>query len=444
VPIFMKIKALFAVILILWIGSVAGAGGKKIVHLFLKGTIHPITAEYVTKAIGHAEETHAEVVVFQIETPGGLSESMRTIISTMINSKVPVIVYVAPSGSRATSAGFYIAVASDLAVMAPGTHLGSAHPVTMGQEGPDTENSKTMMKKVTEDSVAYIKTLAERRGRNVEQAEKAVRDSISFTENEALKANLINFVAGNLQDLLQKANGMTIRRFDGSTKKLELENPEVIEFEMTRRQKFLSLLADPNVAFMLIGLGMLGLMIELYNPGLILPGIVGVISVALFLLSVQVLPINYAGLFLIAFAIVLFVLEIKITSYGILTLGGIVSIILGATMLIDAPIPEMKIAWRVILTVVAMIAATMTFLLTLVVTLHRMKPVTGVQGMLQEIGIAQTRIDREGQVFVRGEIWNAVASKPIEKGEKVKVLSVHGLTLQVEKWNETPGPEPGA
>jgi len=431
----MKTKALFAVVLILFTSMVAGAAQGKVVHLFLKGTIHPITAEYVTKGLESAEKNQAETVVLQIETPGGLSESMRTIISAMINSKVPVIVYVAPSGSRATSAGFYITIASDLAVMAPGTHLGSAHPVTMGQEGPDTENSKTMMKKVTEDSVAYIKTLAERRGRNVEQAEKAVRESVSFTENEALKANLINFIAGNVQELLQKANGMQIRRFDGSTKKLELGNPQITRFEMSRRQKFLSLLADPNVAFMLVGLGMLGLMIELYNPGLILPGIVGVISVALFLLSVQVLPINYAGLFLILFAIVLFVLEIKITSYGILTLGGIVSIILGATMMIDAPIPEMKIAWRVILTVVGMIAATMTFLLVLVVTLHRKKPVTGAQGMLREIGTAQTRIDKEGQVFVRGEIWNATSSQPIEKGEKVKVLSVRGLTLQVEKWN---------
>jgi membrane-bound serine protease (ClpP class) len=406
-----------------------------VVHLFLDGTIHPITAEYVTKAIDFAADHHAEAVVLQIQTPGGLSESMRTIISKMINSKIPVIVYVAPSGSRATSAGFYITIAADVAAMAPGTHLGSAHPVTIGQESgsPDTENTKTMMKKMTEDSVAYIKTLAERRGRNVEQAEKAVRDSISFTENEAVKANLVNFVAANMPDLLKKVNGMQVKRFDGTTQTVHLAQPHLVEFEMTKREKILSLLADPNIAFLLIGLGMLGLMIELYNPGLVVPGIVGVICVSLFLLSVQVLPINYAGLLLIFFAIVLFVLELKVHSYGALTAGGIISLALGGMMLVDAPIPEMKIAMRVLWTVIGVITLTMAFLVTLVVTLHRKQPLTGVQGLLQELGTAQTNIDPEGQVFIHGEIWNAISSDPIEKGARVKIVSIHGLTLHVAK-----------
>src|SRR5262245_43413782 len=263
----MKIKALVLVSAILFLAGTAQAKAR-VLHFFLDGTIHGVTAEYVNKALEHAQTGKFDAVVFQIQTPGGVSESMRNMISMLIASPVPIIVYVAPSGSRATSAGFYIAIASDLAVMAPGTHLGSAHPV-FGQDAPDSENTKIMMQKATEDSVAYIKTLAERRHRNVQQAEKAVRESISFTENEALKNNLIDFVATDINDLLRQANGRTIRRFDNKEVKLELQEPVIEVFEMTRRQRFLSLLADPNIALILFSLGMLGLMIELYSPGLI-------------------------------------------------------------------------------------------------------------------------------------------------------------------------------
>jgi membrane-bound serine protease (ClpP class) len=345
-----------------------------------------------------------------------------------------VVVYVAPSGARATSAGFFITVAADLAVMAPGTHLGSAHPVTIGgEEGQDNENSKTMMKKATEDAVAYIKTLTAHRGRNVELAEKAVRDSISFTESEALKSNLIDFVATDIHDLLRKANGKTIQRFDGSQKTLNLDKARIVEYPMTSRQRFLSFLADPNITVLLFSIGMIGILLELYHPGAILPGVVGVISIALCLLSAEILPINYIGVMLILFAIVLFILELKVTSYGILTLGGIVSFVLGATMLFDAPIPEMRVSLKVIATSVLLIVATMAFLLLMVVKLHRRKPLTGLQGLLQEVGTAQTEIHQFGQVFVHGEIWNATAKNPIPKGEKVKIVSVEGLTLHVEK-----------
>jgi membrane-bound serine protease (ClpP class) len=317
--------------------------------------------------------------------------------------------------------------------MAPGTHLGSAHPVTMGDGGTDTENTKTMMKKATEDSVAYIKTLAEKRGRNIEQSEKAVRDSISFTETEALKAKLIDFIAKDKNELLQKANGLTIKRFDGSEKKLNLNKPKVIAYEMTRRQRFLSFLADPNITVLLFSIGMIGILMELYHPGAILPGIVGVLSLSLCFLSAQILPINYIGAMLIAFSIVLFLLEIKIASYGLLTIGGVVSFVLGATMLFDAPIPEMRISYKVIGTSVILIVSTMAFLLFMVITLHRRKPVTGIQGLLQETGIAQTDIHGSGKVFVHGELWNASANEPISKGEKVKILSVDGLNLRVER-----------
>lgn len=427
----MKTNVLFALCFLL-ISSIVSSE-PQVLHLFVDGPVHAVTSEYVTKGIDEAEKQNAELCIVQIQTPGGVMDSMRSIISKIINSKVPVAVYVAPSGARATSAGFFITIAGDLAVMAPGTHLGSAHPVTIGGEGPEDENSKTMMKKMTEDAVAYIKTLAEKRGRNVELSEKAVRDSVSFTETEALKSNLINYVAKDVPELLQKANGLSIKRFDGSEKKLNLEKARVIEYPMTRRQRFLSFLADPNITVLLFSIGMIGILLELYHPGAILPGVVGVISIALCFLSAQVLPINYIGALLILFSIVLFLLELKITSYGLLTIGGIVSFILGATMLFDAPIPEMRVSLKVIATCVLLITATMAFLLFMVVTLHRRKPVTGIQGLMQEIGTALSDIHQYGQVFVHGEIWNATASKPVPKGERVKILSVDGLTLHVEK-----------
>jgi membrane-bound serine protease (ClpP class) len=427
----MKTKVLL-VLCFLLISSILSAQ-PKVVHLFLDGAIHAITSEYVIKGIDEAEKENADLCVIQIQTPGGVMDSMRSIISRILSSKVPVAVYVAPSGARATSAGFFITVAADVAVMAPGTHLGSAHPVTIGESGQDNENSKTMMKKATEDAVAYIKTLTGHRGRNVELAEKAVRDSISFTETEALKSNLIDFVANDVHQLLQKADGKTIQRFDGTQKTLNLQKASIVEYPMTRRQKFLSFLADPNITVLLFSIGMIGILIELYHPGAILPGVVGVISVALCLLSAEILPINYIGALLIVFAIVLFILELKVTSYGILTLGGIVSFVLGATMLFDAPIPEMRISYKVIATSVFLIVATMSFLILMVLQLHRRKPLTGLQGLLQETGTAQTEIHQFGQVFVHGEIWNATANNPIPKGEKVKIVSVDGLTLHVER-----------
>jgi membrane-bound serine protease (ClpP class) len=255
----MKIKALLVLFSLLIITPVWGS--PKVVHFFIDGTIHAITAEYAKKAIEYAEQQKADAIIFQIETPGGYVDSMRSIIEKVIASKVPVIAYVAPSGSRATSAGFYMVIASDIAVMAPGTHLGSAHPV-FGQEGEDNENTKTLMKKATEDSVAYIKTLAEKRGRNVEQAEKAVRDSVSFTETEALKLNLINYIAKDPNDLLKQIDGKIVKRFDGNSQTLHLAKATVVKYEMTRRQKVLSLLADPNITFILFGIGMMGIMFE--------------------------------------------------------------------------------------------------------------------------------------------------------------------------------------
>lgn len=428
----MKIKAL---VFFLVLAAAVCFAENKVIHLNLDGTIHPITSEYVSNAIDYAVANHAQLVLFQIQTPGGLSESMRSIISKMIGSSVPVVVYVAPGGSRATSAGFYITIASDVAAMAPGTHLGSAHPVFGTDTGGDNENTKTMMTKATEDSVAYIKTLAEHRGRNVELAEKAVRDSISFTENEALEKHLIDMISPDIKDLVKQLDGKTVKRFNGNTVTLALKDPRIIPFEMTRREQFLALLADPNIAFILVSLGTLGLMIELYNPGSILPGIVGVISLVLFFFSMQILPVSYSGAGLILFAITLFILELKVHSHGLLTAGGILSLALGATMLINAPIPEMRVSRGLIAVVVAIIASTMIFLLTMVIRAYRSKPVTGVQGLLQEIGTAETDIDPEGRIFVHGEIWQATSPIKIPRGDKVRILAADGLLLKVEKYD---------
>ncbi|HET6266777.1 MAG TPA: nodulation protein NfeD [Acidobacteriota bacterium] len=437
----MKIKALPAIAVLLVCGSLQAG---EIVRIDLNGVIQPVAAQYVSHGIDHAAERHASLVVVVLETPGGLSESMRTIITKILNSPVPVVVYVGPSGARAASAGFYITVSADVAAMAPGTHLGSAHPVMIpmgsNSEEKDTENTKTEMKKATEDAVAYIKTLAQNRGRNVELAEKAVRDSVSFTETEALKGHLIDFVAADLADVIKKCDGLQIKRFNGATQKLDLAKATVVPFAMSRRERFLSMLADPNIVLILIGIGTIGIMIELYNPGAILPGIVGVLCLALFFISMQILPISATGLALIVFAVLLFILELKVHSHGLLTAGGIVSLALGATMLIDAPIPEMRVARSVIFLIVSLVAATMIFLVTIVIIEHRKRPTTGIQGLLQEIGTAQTDIDPEGRIFVHGEIWRAVSNEKIQKGDRVRILSADGLTLQVQRYNSNDRP----
>lgn len=429
----MKIKALF--LLFVFFASFAFSESK-VIEADINGTIHPITAEYFMRTIDFAVEQHAQLVIVKLETPGGLMESMRSIISKMINSPIPVAIYVAPGGSRAASAGFYIMMAADLAVMAPGTHTGSAHPV-FGDDPGDTENSKTLMKKITEDSVADIRNYATHRQRNVDAAVKAVMESVSYTEEEALKEHLIDFIATDVKDLLKKAEAQGIRRFNGQMIRPNLANATIVPFPMSKRERFLALLADPNIAFILISLGTLGLMIELYNPGSIFPGIVGVISLVLFFFSSQVLPVNYTGMALILFALALFILEIKIASHGLLTVGGVISLALGATMLFDAPIPEMRVSRGLILGMTILIGSTMAFLLTVIIRAYKKKPTTGLQGLLQEIGTAQTDIDPEGDVFVHGELWHAVSPERISRGEKVRILSAQGLILKVERYNGT-------
>ena len=401
------------------------------------GIIQPVSAEYMTHAIDTADSAHAALIVFILRTPGGLVDSTRAIVSRMISAATPVAVFVAPSGARAASAGFLLTIAADVAAMAPGTHIGAAHPVSGGGEKMD----ETSARKAAEDLAAYARTLAARRRRNVALAADAVLASRAFTDEEAAGASppLVDVVASDLSSLLQKIDGRTIHRFDGSEAMLHTAAATVIPIEMTLRQRVLSAIAHPNVAYLLLSLGTLGLTIELWSPGAVLPGVVGGLSLLLAFFAFQVLPINYAGLLLILFGLLLFILEIKVTSFGLLTVGGIVSLVLGSMILIDSPAPELQLSLRVVLPVVLGMTAICVMLIRLGVLAQRQPAVTGEAGMLGEPGHALTEIGpgRPGRVATHGEIWQAKADEAIPEGARVRVTRVDGLTLTVRKDEES-------
>lgn len=403
-----------------------------ILKISVDAPIHPITSEYIRDAIDRADKENDSLVIITLNTPGGLDSSMREIIERILSSKTPVAAYVSPSGGRAASAGFFIAIACDIFVMAPGTSTGAAHPVGVSITGQAMD--KTMEEKVTHDAASYIKTLAEKRGRNTKLAEDAVRESLSYTEQEALKGNLIDLVAANTQEIIDYFDGKRIVRFSGEEEVLNLKNEEVIEIPMTARQKFLITIANPNLAYILLMLGLLGLYFEFSNPGAILPGVLGGIFLLLAIFSFQILPINYVGLLLILLAIGLFILEVKIQSYGILTVGGITAMIIGSIMLIDTPIPEFRPSLKVIIPVALALSLIFIFLIVIAIRAHMKKVYTGKEGLVGEIGVARSDIKPEGKVFVHGEIWDAEATEDIAKGAKVKVLEVKdNLMLRVTK-----------
>lgn len=403
----------------------------------VESIIHPVSAEFMIDTMERADRANARLVVFTLRTPGGLVDSTRSIVTRMLAAKTPVAVFVAPSGSRAASAGFVLTVASDLAVMAPGTHIGAASPVSGGGEKMD----ETMARKATADLAAYVRTLAGARHRNVTLAEEAVTVSRAFTEDEAVKASppLIDFLARDLTELLTKADGRVVSRFDGSTVTLRTRGATVVPIAMNWRQTVLSAIAHPNVAYLLMSLGMLGLTIELWSPGAVLPGVVGGLCLLLAFFAFQVLPVNYAGLLLILFGLFLLVLEVKVTSYGLLTAGGLISLFLGSTMLMDSPAPELRISLRVIVPVTLGLAGILIFLVRLGIASQRGKPVTGEAGMIHETGRALSAIgpDTPGRVATRGEIWRAEAREPIAEGERVTVVAVNGLTLIVQPDTRT-------
>ncbi|MCR4395755.1 MAG: nodulation protein NfeD [Candidatus Saccharicenans sp.] len=405
----------------------------RILTVTINAPIHPVTAEIILKTLEKAREEQARLLIIKLNTPGGLDSSMREIIEGIVNSPVPVVAYVSPAGARAASAGFFIAVACDVFAMAPGTSTGAAHPVSIGPTG-ESQPDKTMEEKVTHDAAAYIRTLAEKRGRNVKMAEDAVRQSLSYTEQEALKGRVIDLVVNSESELIQALNGRQLRRFDGRLEELKLTDEELLEVPLTFRQKLLMAIANPNLAYILLMIGLLGLYFEFANPGAILPGVLGGISLLLAFFSFQILPVNYVGLLLIILGTVLFVLEVKVHSYGALTMGGIVSLLLGSIMLIRSPIPELRPSLKYIIPVALGVSLVFIFLVYLVIKAHTKRTITGREGMVGEIGRALTSFDQQGKVFVHGEIWWAVADEPINRGDRIQVLEVkNNLTLKVKK-----------
>ncbi len=394
--------------------------------------IHPVTSEYIRNTIDKAEAEDARLIIMELNTPGGLDSSMREIIERILSSKVPVVAYVSPSGSRAASAGFFISVACDLFVMAPGTNTGAAHPVGISITGQQMD--ETMAEKVTHDAASYIKTIAEKRGRNKKMAEDAVRQSLSYTETEALKGGLIDLIAKNVTEIIDYFDGKTITRFNGEVSLLELHGEQVVDVPMTARQKFLLTISNPNLAYILLMLGLLGLYFEFSNPGAIFPGVLGGICLLLAIFSFQILPINYVGLILILLAIGLFILEIKIQSYGILSVGGIIAMVIGSIMLIKAPVPELRPSLKFIIPVAVGLSLIFLFLIIIAIRAHAKKVFTGKEGLIGEIGVAQSDLTPQGKVFVHGELWNAEADQNIPKGTDVKVVEVlKNLKIKVTK-----------
>lgn len=391
------------------------------------GVVNPVMAEFIDKKIDEAAAENADALVIELDTPGGLDTSMRSIVKKIIASEVPVVVYVSPSGARAASAGVFITLSAHIAAMAPGTNIGAAHPVAVGG-GMD----ETMAEKAVNDAAAYIKSLAEKRKRNAEWAEKAVRESVSITEQEALKLNVIDLVAPDTKTLLDLIDQREVEMAVGK-RTLQTKGAALVRKEITLRHKILDLISNPNVAYLLMLIGFYGIFFELTNPGAIFPGVLGALCLILALYSFQTLPVNYAGLLLIILAIVLFILEIKVMSYGMLTVGGLVSMTIGSIMLFDSPLPFFRLSLKVILP--AVILTTLFFSLTiyLAVKAYRRQPVTGSEGLIGLEGKAKTDILTSGQIFVHGEIWQAWSDEPIQAGETVVVEQVENLRLKVRR-----------
>jgi membrane-bound serine protease (ClpP class) len=393
----------------------------------LDQAIHPVSAHHVAAALDRADAENAPLLVIRMDTPGGLDTSMRQIVDRILRARTPVAVWVGPAGARGASAGFVIAISSDVAAMAPGTNIGAAHPVS-AVGGMD----EVMAKKVAEDAAAYVRSKAAQRGRNVEMAEKAVLESRSFTEKEALQHRLIDLVAADVPDLLRQLDGREVRRFDGRTATLRLAGERAETVKMNWRQAILSLIARPDVMFFLLLGALAGLGAELSHPGLLFPGIVGALCLLLFLFASQVIPVNVAGVLLIVAAIALFAAEVKVASYGLLTVAGLVAMVLGAMMLVDAP-PELRIPFATLLPSALLMAAGTFALVRLVVQAQRRVASTGAAGMVGKVGVADTALVPAGWILVHGERWKALADAPVESGEKVTVTAVEGLTLQVRK-----------
>jgi membrane-bound serine protease (ClpP class) len=426
----MSRRCVHLIFISLLLGHVLASEPPASIHVVkVADVINPVSAEYITENLKIAIQQGAPAFIIQLDTPGGLDKSMRLIIKEMLNAPIPVIVYVSPSGSRAASAGTFITLAAHIAAMAPGTNIGAAHPVSVG----GGEMAKEMADKVTNDAAAYIKSIAEQRGRNVEWAEKAVRESLSASETEALQHRIIDLIAADLTDLLRQVHGRKVMTTAGE-RTLQTEGVTIQHIEMNLRQLLLSLLADPNVAYMLLMLGAAGIFFEISTPGVVLPGVVGSISLLLGLYALQLLPVNFAGLALIALAITLFIAEIKVTSYGALTIGGIVAMIFGSLMLFDAPPSLPQLSLWVVMPATLLVAGFFVFLVGAALMTLSQQPYSGREGLMHKVGVALTPIDqKQGKVFVAGERWDAHSDEPVATGDEVEVVGLQGMTLLVRK-----------
>ena len=421
--------ALLAVVLLALAMPASAAAGGPVALVTVDGVISPVTVRIVTTALERARSEHAVALVIQLDTPGGLERSMRSIVQEILSSDVPVVVYVAPTGARAASAGVFITMAAPIAAMAPATNIGAAHPVAALGGSFDKE----MKTKVENDAAAFARTIAATRGRNVEWAEKAVRQSVSATEREAVRLHIVDLLADSTTDLLDKIDGRVVKT---ATRQVVLHTrgAAIQPIGIGFRDRVLNIITDPNVAYVLMMLGMLGLFFELSNPGVILPGVIGGISLILAFFAFQSLPISYAGLLLILFGVVLLIAEVKITSHGVLAVGGVVAMLLGSLMLFDTPTAELRVSWWVILPTVGVTAAVFVVALAAGLRALARRPITGAAGMVGGTGVARSALDPAGEVSVQGELWRAVAEDgPIAIGETVRVTAIDGLTLKVVK-----------
>lgn len=394
----------------------------------IQGAIQPPVAGFIAESLVKAEKDGGEALIILLDTPGGLDTSMRDIIKNIMDANIPVIVYVSPSGARAASAGCIILLASHIAAMAPGTNVGAAHPVTIGKDKAD----KDMMEKIVKDSEAYARSIAGKRGRNIEWAAKAVNISASITATDALKKNVIDIIAQNMDDLLTQAEGKSVETKKGKVT-LKLKGKKTVEIDMPFKYKFLSYLSDPNVAYLLMMLGIYGILFEIYSPGAIFPGVVGGISIILALYAFQTIPITFAGVFLILLGILFFILELKIISHGLLGFAGILSIIIGSVMLVDLPKSMLSISWKSILAVAILSGIFFFGVVSYAIKAQLSKVKTGREGLVGESGTAKTDVFGKGKVFLHGELWNAKSDESIKEGERVIVTGVEGLLLIVKK-----------
>jgi membrane-bound serine protease (ClpP class) len=434
--VFLMNKQISFLLLILFLVVPPAHSEDNVVVVKLSGAINPAVAEYVVYEISQANAEKDALIVLHMDTPGGLNTSMREIIKKIQGSEVPVASFVAPTGSRAASAGTFITIASHIAAMAPGTNIGAAHPVNMLGGGNDNEQAKIMEEKVVNDSAAYIRSLAELRKRNVQWAELAEVNSVSISAVEAMKLNVIDLIALDIKALVLAIDGRDVQLASGSVK-LKTKNSKIIYHEMNSRQKLLDIISNPNVTYILMMLGLVGLFFELSNPGLVLPGVIGSISLILALYAMQTLPINYAGLLLILFGIILFIAEINVMSYGLLSLSGVISIFLGSTMLIDSDDPALQIS-RVILYPTLTLTVVLSLGIVVLATRTRsLKKLGGMEGMIGETGLVKEILDPRGRVLVHGELWEAEADAQITEGERVQVDFVQGLRIKVSKVQDT-------